>query len=180
MLSQVYRLSLSFIFKEDNSDCGNFFEPERHSLIELNYSLPAYVSERRGWNTISLGDEHQRLSTLSLVRLASVPNIGVMGLDESDERKMKPIDWLQDYQFYLIGLCFVSSRLIYMISITYIVYYAEFTLLLEKEFNSIVLIVMFSSGFIMAPIVEIAQKRISRNIIFAVSCILGLGENHKQ
>ena len=146
---------------------------ERHSLIQLNYSLPAYISERQSLSTISLGNEQLRLSTSSLVALSK---FGVISLNESGERMMKPIDWLKDYQFYLIGLCYTSSFLIYVLSITYVPYYAEFTLKLEKSFIPIVLLVMFSSGFIMAPIVEVSQNRISRNIIFAISCILGLGE----
>ena len=124
-------------------------------------------------STISLGNEQLSLSTSSLT---AVPKIGVMSLNESCERKMKRIDWFKDYQFYLIGLCYASSRLIYVISITYVAYYAEFTLLLEKSFIPIVLLVLFSSGFIMAPIVEVSQKHINRNIIFAMSCIFGLGE----
>ena len=146
---------------------------ERHSLIQLNYSLPAYISERQSLSTISLGNEQLRLSTSSLV---AVSKFGVISLNESGERMMKPIDWLKDYQFYLIGLCYTSSRLIYVISITYVAYYAEYTLKLEKSFIPVVLLVMFSSGFIMAIIVEVAQKCINRNIIFAISCILGLGE----
>ena len=135
--------------------------------------MPAYVSERLSLSTISLENEQLRLSTSSL---AAVTNIGVMSLQESGKGKMKPADWLKDYQFYLIGLCYASSRLIYVISITYVAYYAEFILLLEKSFIPIVLLVLFSSGFIMAPIVEVSKKHINRNIIFAMSCIFGLGE----
>ena len=135
--------------------------------------MPAYIGERQMLSTISLGNEQLSLSTSSLT---AVPKIGVMSLNESCERKMKRIDWFKDYQFYLIGLCYTSSRLIYVISITYVAYYAEYTLNLEKSFIPVVLLVMFSSGFIMAIIVEVAQKCINRNIIFAISCILGLGE----
>ena len=135
--------------------------------------MQAYVSERLSLSTISLENEQLRLSTSSL---AALPKIGYMSLNESGERKMKPIDWIKDYQFYLTLLCYTSSYLIDRISFTYVMYYAEFTLLLEKSFIPIVLLVIFSSGFIMAPIVEVSQKHISRNIIFAISCILGLGE----
>ena len=135
--------------------------------------MPAYVHERLSLSTISLENEQLRLSTSSL---AAVTTIGVMSLQESGKGKIKPVDWLKDYQFYLIGLCYASSRLIYVISITYVAYYAEFTLLLEKSFIPIVLLVLFSSGFIMAPIVEVSPKHINRNIIFAMSCIFGLGE----
>ena len=163
-----------YIFKDDSVESGYINnESERHSLIQLNYSLPAYIRERQMLSLISLGNEQLRLSTSSL---AAVPKIGVMSLNESGERNMKPVDWIKDYQFYLIWLCYTSSFLIHRVSITYVMYYAELTLLLEKSFIPIVLLVMFSSGFIMAPIVEVYQKHINRNIIFAISCILGLGE----
>ena len=135
--------------------------------------MPAYIGERQMLSTISLGNEQLSLSTSSLT---AVPKIGVMSLNENVERNMKPVDWIKDYQFYLIWLCYTSSFLIHRVSITYVMYYAELTLLLEKSFIPIVLLVMFSSGFIMAPIVEVYQKHINRNIIFAISCILGLGE----
>ena len=164
-----------YIFKDDNFESGYIInESERHSLIQLRYSLPAYIIERQILSSISLGNEQLRLSTSSL---AALPKIGYMSLNESGERKMKPIDWIKDNQFYLTLLCYTSSYLIDRISFTYVMYYAEFTLLLEKSFIPIVLLVMFSSGFIMAPIVEVSKKHINRNIIFAMSCIFGLGEN---
>ena len=87
---------------------------------------------------------------------------------------MRPKDWFQNSQYYLIGLIYLSSRLIYKVSLSYIVYYIEFTLNLEKKFNAIVPLVMFTSGLAMAAIVELAKKNIGMNIIFIVSCILGL------
>ena len=74
---------------------------------------------------------------MSTFELGAIPAIGVTDLNDSDEAKMKPSDWLTNYQYYLIGLSYVSSRLIYMISIAYVVYYVEFTLLLDKKFNAI-------------------------------------------
>ena len=114
---------------------------------------------------------------MSSVVLAAIPNIGTIGQNDCDEEKMTPSDWFQNYQFYLIGLAYVSSRLIYMVSIAYIVFYVEFTLLLEKKFNAIAPLVMFISGFVMSLVVEIAKKYIRRKLIFAISCILGLGKN---
>ena len=67
-----------------------------------------------------------------------------------------------------------------MVSIAYIVFYVEFTLLLEKKFNAIAPLVMFISGFVMSLVVEIAKKYIRRKLIFAISCILGLGKNTPQ
>ena len=114
---------------------------------------------------------------MSTSELAAIPAIGAMDLNDSNEAKMKPSDWFTDCQYYLIGLCYVSSRLIYMISIAYVVYYVEFTLLLDKKFNAIVPLVMFTSGFVMVWIVNILKKRISMDVFFVVSCILGLGKH---
>ena len=114
----------------------------------------------------------RRLSTFNL---AAIPKIGTCDLDVADEKKMSPKDWFQDIQYYLIGLLYLSSRLIYMALDSYIVYYVEFTLRLEKEFKAIVPLVMFTSGFVIAAIVEIVKRYVSMKIIFIGSCILGLG-----
>ena len=122
----------------------------------------------------------RRLSTFDL---AAIPKIGtsdirsVTSLSIEDDKKMSPKDWFQDIQYYLIGLLYLSSRLIYMVLDSYIVYYVEFTLRLEKEFKAIVPLVMFTSGFSIAAIVEIVKRYVSMKIIFIVSCILGLGNN---
>ena len=113
---------------------------------------------------------------MSSLVLASLPKIGINGLDDCSEEKMKPSDWFQDHQFYLIGLIYLSSRLIYLVSMAYIPFYVEYTLLLEKKFNAIVPLVMFVSGFVMSLVVEIVKKRISRNTIFAITNIFGLGK----
>ena len=63
-----------------------------------------------------------------------------------------------------------------MTSISYIVYYVEFTLLLETKFKAIVPLVMFSSGFVMAAIAEGLRKNIGMNVIFFIACTLGLGK----
>ena len=112
--------------------------------------------------------------------LAEVPKLGTNGIDDSNAARIKPSDWLQNYQFYLIGLTYLSSRLIYMVSMAYIVFYVEFTLLLEKKFNAVVPLVMYISGFVMSLVVEIVKKSIGRDIIFLISSILGLGENTSQ
>ena len=130
-------------------------------------------------STISIGNMERRLSTFDL---AAIPKIGASdilsatSLSGDDDKKMSPKDWFQDIQYYLIGLLYLSSRLIYMVLIAYIVYYVEFTLRLEKEFNAIVPLVMFTSGFVMAAIVEIVKRYASMKVIFIVSCILGLGK----
>ena len=116
----------------------------------------------------------RRLSTFDL---AAIPKIGACALGVADEKKMSPKDWFQDIQYYLIGLLYLSSRLIYMVLDSYIVYYVEFTLRLQKEFKAIVPLVMFTSGFSVAAIVEIVKRYVSMKIIFIVSCILGLGNN---
>ena len=117
---------------------------------------------------------------MSTSDLAALPKVCATGLNDiktmnSDYTKMTPIDWLKDIQFYLVGLCYLSSRLIYMVVIAYMIYYVEFTLLLEKIFNAIVPLVLFISGFVMSWALEVAKKSISMNGIFVGSCILGLG-----
>ena len=111
---------------------------------------------------------------LSFFGHVSLPISIPSALDTNDEEKMTPNDWFKNSQYYLIGLIYLSSRLIYMVSLPYIVFYVEFTLNLEKKFNAIVPLVMFTSGLAMAAIVELARKHIGMNVIFVISCILGL------
>ena len=111
---------------------------------------------------------------LSFFGHGSLPISIPSALDTNREEKMTPKDWFQNLQYYLIGLIYLSSRLIYMVSLQYIVYHVEFTLNLEKKFNAIVPLVMFTSGLAMAAIVELARKHIGMNVIFIISCILGL------
>ena len=111
---------------------------------------------------------------LSFFGHVSLPISIPSALDTNDEEKMTPKDWFQNSQYYLIGLIYLSSRLVYMVSLPYIVYYVEFTLNLEKKYNAIVPLVMFTSGLAMAAKVELARKHIGMNVIFIISCILGL------
>lgn len=186
----------SIIFHILTKDTGNLKREVFLNIVNklLNYSIETcflikslfiYFKEvsdvgkdssfyRRRLSTISIASIPRRMSTFELV---AIPAIGATDLNESDEAKMKPSDWLNDCQYYLIGLCYMSSRLIYMISIAYVVYYVEFTLLLDKKFNAIAPLVMFTSGFVMVWIVSICKKRISLDIFFVVSCILGLGKH---
>lgn len=108
-----------------------------------------------------------------------MPKIGTIIQNDDDKEDMRPIDWFKNFQYYLIGLLYTTSRLIYVITTIYIVYYVHFTLQLDKKFNAIVPLTMFTSGFIVAAVVEIAKKHVSMKIIFIASCVSGLGNISK-
>ena len=100
----------------------------------------------RRLSVVNIGAVERRLSTFNL---ASIPQLGIKDIDATiTETKRSPFDWFLEQQFYLIGLCYLSSRLAFIVSVVYIVYYVEFTLRLEKENNAIVPLVMFISGFV--------------------------------
>ena len=160
-------------------------EEEQHLLSRSNTfkrfeslrdSFKNYHTSRRRYSTITLGNKQRRLSTFSLLSLSNHYSLGYLTLDVNEEKKMNPVEWLRRFEFYLVGICYLSSRSIYLISITYIVYYVEFTLLLETKFKAIVPLVMFSSGFVMAAIADGLRKHIGMKIIFLVACTLGLGK----
>ena len=170
--------------KEEEED-DDEEEEEQHLLSRSNTfkrfaslrgSFRNYHSSRRRYSIITLGYKQRRLSTFSLLSLSNHYSLGSLTLNANEEKKMNPIEWLQRFEFYLVGICYLSSRLIYMTSISYIVYYVEFTLLLETKFKAIVPLVMFSSGFVMAAITEGLRKNIGVKIIFLVTCTLGLGK----
>ena len=116
----------------------------------------------------SFNNNQQRLSTLNHKK-------------NNTEKMMKPLDWLRNLQFYLVGFCYLSSRITKLVVIScYTVYYVEFTLLLEKQYKAIVPLVMHSSGIIFAAIVEVVRKHVRLNIIFVFSCTVGLGKYNYQ
>ena len=128
----------------------------------------------RRLSVVNIGTVERRLSTFNL---ATIPHLGIKDTDDTiEDMKRSPFDWFHEPQFYLIGLCYLSSRLAFIVSVVYIVYYVEFTLLLEKENNAIVPLVMFISGFVMSGILEVAKRRLSIEIIFVSSCIVGIGK----
>ena len=92
-------------------------------------------------------------------------------------KEMKSCDWLKEPQFYIVGLIYMLSRLIDALFMAYIVYYVEFTLLLGKENNATIPLVMYVSGFIMCFILRVIKKRCSINLIFSLSCVFGIGKN---
>ena len=170
---------------EEEEVDDNEEEEEQHLLSRSNTfkrlesfrgSFRNFHSSRRRYSTISFGNKQRRLSTFSLLSLSNHYSLGYLTLDVNEEKKMNPIEWLRHFEFYLVGICYLSSRLIYMTSISYIVYYVKFTLLLETKFKAVVPLVMFSSGFVMAAIVEGLRKHIGMKIIFLVACTLGLGK----
>ena len=164
-------------------------DSRRKSAIWYVRKLSGTTLTRR-FSVVNIGSREQRLSTtnlasiigtterrLSTFNLASIPQLGMKDIKETvEELKRTPSDWLREPKFYLIGFCYLSSRLIYVISVGYIVYYVEFTLLLEKENNAIVPLTMFVSGFIMSGILEILKRRLSIETIHLASSLIGVGK----
>ena len=144
----------------------------------------------RRFSVVNIGTTERRLSTtnlasiigtterrLSTFNLASIPQLGMKDIKgTADDLKRTPADWLCESKFYLICFCYLSSRLIYVVSVGYIVYYVEFTLLLEKENNAIVPLIMFVSGFFMSGVLEVLKRRLSIETIHVASSVIGVGE----
>ena len=143
-----------------------------HVFTKENRKKPVVVNDDQDCSCSMPTIHEERLT--SFFGHVSLPIFIPSALRTNDEEKMRPKDWFQNSQYYLIGLIYLSSRLIFRVSLTYIVYYIEFSLNLEKKFIAIVPVVMFTSGLVIAPIVELAKKRIGMNVIFIISCILGL------
>ena len=91
---------------------------------------------------------------------------------------MKPYDWFKEPQLYVIGLIYMLSRLIGSVSMSYIVFYVQFTLLLGKQYNSIIPLVMYISGFIIGGVLRFAKRWIGIRLIFILSCLCGIGMNN--
>ena len=89
--------------------------------------------------------------------------------DCNDAKKMKSSDWFKEPQFYIIGLIYMLSRLIDVLTVAYIVYYVEFTLLLGKENNATIPLVMYISGFIMSIIFRIIKQIESNHAIYTLN-----------
>ena len=95
--------------------------------------------------------------------------------DSNADTNMKPYDWFKEPQFYIIGLIYMLSRLIGSISMSYIVFYVQFTLVLGKQFNATIPLVMYISGFIVGGVLRFAKRWISIRLIFILSCLTGIG-----
>ena len=95
--------------------------------------------------------------------------------DSNADTNMKPYDWFKEPQFYIIGLIYMLSRLIGSVSMSYIVFYVQFTLLLGKEYYGKIPLVMYISGFIIGGVQKFAKQWISIRLIFILSCLCGIG-----
>ena len=149
---------MNYIYDEDDEDEENCFQSGNNSFRSLK-SYGSYDSSN---------NNQGRLSTLN-------------NNNNNKEKMMKPLDWLRNLQFYLVSLCYLSSRITKLVVIScYTVYYVEFTLLLEKQYKAIVPLVMYSSGILFAALVEVVRRYVRLNIIFVFSCTLGLGKCNHQ
>ena len=113
---------------------------------------------------------------MSTIAMAAVHTLDRKNPKDCDkDTNMKPYDWFKEPQFYIIGLIYMLSRLIGSISMSYIVFYVQFTLLLEKEYNATIPLVMYISGFIIGGVLRFAKRWISIRMIFIFSCLYGIG-----
>ena len=126
-------------------------------------------------SVVKIGNVDRKFSTISLAGMQRMdlkyPN------ESNDAKKMKPYDWFKEPQFYIIGLIYMLSRLIGVLTAAYIVYYVEFTLLLGKENNATIPLVMYISGFIMCIIFRVLKQHCSIKMIFSLFCVFGIGKN---
>lgn len=80
------------------------------------------------------------------------------------------LDWFREYQFYLIALMYMCSRLIVNVSQTYWPLYLMDSLHLTKNFIAIVPLVIFSSGFVMSLLMTLMTANARQKAI----CFVGL------
>ena len=176
-LKEIFRYLLIFYLKEEPL-LSSQYSPclSGTHKFRRQYSLP-----KRRLSTISIGRSYRRMSTYGL---SSLPNyyvgVGSLCINEEEQKPMKPIDWFKNFEFYLVSLCYMASRSLYMVLISYLVYYVEYTLLLEQKMNAIAPLVMFTSGFFATAMVEAIKKHVSIKIVFVFCNILGIGKyNHE-
>ena len=115
------------------------------------------------------------MSTITMATIHSIDGKYQMG--SNNETNMKFYDWFKEPQFYIIGLIYILSRLIGSISMSYIVFYVQFTLSMGKEYNATIPLVMYISGFIIGGVLRFAKMRVSIRLIFVLTCFCGVGMN---
>lgn len=103
------------------------------------------------------GTTEHRTGSESLVSLGNSSTIGCL-------------DWLKEYQFYLIAIMYMCSRLIVNVSQTYWPLYLTDSLRLSKNFIAIVPLVVFSSGFVTSFLMRPLNAVMGRKAV----CLVGL------
>ena len=125
-------------------------------------------------SVVKIGNVDRKFSTIALANIQKMdlkyPN------ESNDAKKMKSYNWFKEPRFYIIGLIYMLSRLIGVITAAYIVYYVEFTLLLGKENNATIPLVMYISAFIMCIIFRTVKQRCSIKLIYCFFCVFGIGK----
>lgn len=81
-------------------------------------------------------------------------------------------DWLKEYQFYLVAVAYMLSRLVANVSQTYWPLYVKDTLNLHKVFVAIIPLVVFMSGFFASLIMKRVNQLLGRKSTFVCGLIL--------
>ena len=86
---------------------------------------------------------------------------------------MTMVEWLRDVRFYIVIIQFAVSRTFYTVGMAYLVFYVQYTLMLDKEYSATVPLVMVLSGLLLSkPIKKIIDLNgLEKSLIFF--CILG-------
>lgn len=90
----------------------------------------------------------------------------------SQTNDMKWYDWLKEWQFYLVALAYMFSRLVANVSQTYWPLYLKETLHLGKVFVAIIPLVVFITGFFTSLIMRRVNRLLGRKLTFACGLIL--------
>ena len=107
-------------------------------------------------------------SSTSLIKLGDIPKS-----IRNSISLMTKVEWLRDAKFYIIIMQFAISRTFYTVGMAYLVFYVQYTLMLDKEYSATVPLVMVLSGLLLSkPIKKIIDLNgLEKSLIFF--CILG-------
>ena len=66
------------------------------------------------------------------------------------DSNMTKIDWLKNSKFYVVVILYAVSRTIYTVSLAYLVFYVQDTLMLKKSYTATVPLVMVMTGLVLS------------------------------
>ena len=129
--------------------------------------MKAKTQSRDSINSSRKSSNFKRLSrSFSRMSMASLAN------------RLKPMglfQWFLEPQFYVVACIYMSTRLFVNISQSYITFYLQYTVMLDKKMVSVIPLVMYVAGFFISLVLQFVTNRFGFKIAFVLSCIVGLG-----
>ena len=89
-------------------------------------------------------------------------------------RPMAVKDWLQEPQFFQVGVVYMATRLFVNISQSYMPFYLQSTLRLHATYVAVIPLVVFLAGFLLTFVMKHVTKTIGRKWAFALSCLTAI------